>query len=134
MAKTASFVFHVFEKLWGAGTDTPRLMQVLRAVTRTLMENPGTTFAEIPLLLGNDTARSAMVAHLTNSSIGAFWESFNCKSVRAREDYADSTMNKVAGFLDEPMVRNIVSQSETTIDLREIMDQGKILLVKLCRF
>jgi hypothetical protein len=41
MAKTASFVHHVFEKLWGVGAENaPRLMQVLRAVTRTLMENP----------------------------------------------------------------------------------------------
>lgn len=46
MAKTASFVHHLFEKLWGVGTDTPRLMQVLRAVTRTLLDNPGTTLAE----------------------------------------------------------------------------------------
>nr|MDQ3958989.1 ATP-binding protein [Pseudomonadota bacterium] len=44
MAKTASFVSHAFEKIWGVGTDTPRLMQNLRAVTRTLIENPGTTF------------------------------------------------------------------------------------------
>jgi hypothetical protein len=74
MAKTASFVHHVFEKLWGVGTDTPRLMQVLRAVTRTLMENPGTTFAEIPLLFASDTVRRRLVANLTNDAIVSFWE------------------------------------------------------------
>ena len=131
MAKTASFVHHVFEKLWGVGTDTPRLMQVLRAVTRTLMENPGTTFAEIPLLFGSDVARAKMVGNVTNSSIVSFWEDFNLKSERARDEYANSTKNKVMSFLDEPIVRNIVSQSETTIDFRDIMDSGKILLIKL---
>jgi hypothetical protein len=50
-AKAANFVMHVFEKVWHVGTSTPQLSQVLRNVTRTLSENPGTTFAEIPLLL-----------------------------------------------------------------------------------
>jgi type IV secretory system conjugative DNA transfer VirD4/TraG family protein len=131
MAKTASFVHHVFERLWGVGTDTPRLMQVLRAVTRTLMENPGTTFAEIPLLFGSDAARAKMVGNVTNSSIVSFWEDFNLKSPRGRDDFTDSTKNKVMSFLDEPIVRTIVSQSETTIDFRKIMDSGKILLIKL---
>jgi hypothetical protein len=131
MSKTASFVHHVFEKLWGVGTDTPRLMQVLRALTRTLMENPGTTFAEIPLLFSRDSVRAKMVANLTNSSIVSFWEDYNGKSPRLREEYIESTKNKIMSFLDEPMVRNIVAQSETTIDCRHIMDSRKILLVKL---
>lgn len=40
-------------------------------------------------------------------------------------------MNKMNAFLDEPMIRNIVGQGETTIHFRRIMDSGKILLVKL---
>jgi hypothetical protein len=131
MAATASFVSHVFEKVWGAGTDTPRLMQNLRAVTRTLIENPGTTFSEIPLLYSNDTVRARMVDNLSNESIISFWEDYTRKNPRDRDLYIESTMNKVNAFLDEPMIRNIVAQSVTTISLRSIMDSGKILLVKL---
>jgi hypothetical protein len=132
MAATASFVSHVFEKVWSAGTDTPRLMQNLRAVTRTLIENnPEATFAEIPLLFSNETVRAKMVANLTNTAIVSFWEDYERKSQRDRDIYIESTMNKVNAFLDEPMIRNIVAQSKTTIDFRSIMDQGKILLVKL---
>jgi hypothetical protein len=61
MAKTASFVSHAFEKIWGVGTDTPRLMQNLRAVTRTLIENQG-TFVDIPLLYSNEVVRAKMIA------------------------------------------------------------------------
>jgi hypothetical protein len=131
MASTASFVSHVFEKVWGAGTDTPRLMQNLRAVTRTLIENPGTTFSEIPFLFSSDTVRVKMLANLTNFSIVSFWEDYERKSQRDRDFYIESTMNKVNAFLDEPMIRNIVAQSKTTIQFRHIMDSGKILLVKL---
>jgi hypothetical protein len=133
MAATASFVSHVFEKVWGAGTDTPRLMQNLRAVTRTLIENPGATatFSEIPLLFSNETVRAKMVANLTNTAIISFWEDYERKSQRDRNIYIESFMNKVNAFVDEPMIRNIVSQSETTINLRKIMDESKILLIKL---
>src|SRR5437762_13470057 len=48
VAKIASFVMHVFEKVWAVGPETPRLAQVLRNTTRLLIENPGMTFAEIP--------------------------------------------------------------------------------------
>lgn len=131
MAATASFVSHVFEKVWGAGVDTPRLMQNLRAVTRTLSENPGTTFSEIPLLYSNDTVRARMVDNLSNPSIISYWQDYERKTPRDRDIYLESTLNKVNAFLDEPMIRNIVSQSKTTVEFRTIMDSGKILLVKL---
>jgi hypothetical protein len=57
VAKVASFVMHVFEKVWAVGPETPRLAQVLRNTTRVLIENPGMTFAEIPLLLWDDVVR-----------------------------------------------------------------------------
>ncbi len=131
MAKTATFVSHVFEKIWGAGTDTPRLMQNLRAVTRTLIENPGTTLAEIPLLYSNEAVRVSMVDNLSNPSVISYWEDYQRKSERDRDIYLESTLNKVNAFLDEPMIRNIFAQEKTTIDFRTIMDSGKILLIKL---
>jgi hypothetical protein len=131
MAKTASFVSHTFEKIWGVGTDTPRLMQNLRAVTRTLIENPGTTFAEIPLLYSNDTVRKKMIANLSNPSIISYWEDYERMNKRDRYINLESTLNKVNAFLDEPMIRNIFAQSKTTLDFRNIMDTSKILLVSL---
>jgi hypothetical protein len=131
MAKTASFVSHAFEKIWGVGTDTPRLMQNLRAVTRTLIENPGTTFAEIPLLYSNDTVREKMVANLSNPSIISYWEDYERMNKRDRYINLESSLNKVNAFLDEPMIRNIFAQSKTTLDFRNIMDTSKILLVSL---
>lgn len=130
MAQTASFVSHVFEKVWGAGTNTPRLTQNLR-VTRTLLENPGTTFAEIPLLYSNDPVRAKMVDNLSNPSVISYWEDYERKSQRDRDTHIESTLNKVNAFLDDPMIRNVFAQAKTTVDFRSIMDSGKILLVKL---
>jgi hypothetical protein len=127
----SDFVYHIFQKIWNVGNETPRLMQVLRAITLTLIDNPGTTFAEIPLLFSNETIRRKMVSNLKNSAIVSFWESFERKTQRNKDEYIESTMNKVMGFLDEPIVRNIVSQQKTSVDFRRVIDSQKILLVKL---
>jgi len=132
IAATSSFVSHVFEKVWGAGTETPRLMMVLRAITRTLIENsPDATFTEIPLLLQHEGIRQVMAKSLTNSSISSFWEAYDHRSQRDRDELTASTLNKVVSFLDQDLIRNIVGQSKTTLNFREIMDEGKILLVSL---
>jgi hypothetical protein len=132
IAAVANFLSHVFEKVWGAGTETPRLMMVLRALTRTLIDNsPHATFTEIPLLFSDDAVRAKFVANLTNSSIASFWEGYNRRSQRDKDDLVASTLNKVLSFLDNEMIRHMVGQSRTTIDFRQVMDEGKILLVLL---
>jgi hypothetical protein len=130
-AATANSISHVFEKVFGTGVDkTPRLMQVLRAITRLLIDND-LTLAEIPLLFTSDALRAKMVANCTNSSIVSFWDGYNRRSQRDKDDLVASTMNKIMSFLDHDLLRLIVSQSKTTLDMRRILDEGKILLVSL---
>src|SRR5262249_39658906 len=66
MAAIASFISHLWETIWNSGTETPRLMQNLRAVTRTLTSNPGSSFADIPLLYSNEEVRARLVANVDN--------------------------------------------------------------------
>jgi hypothetical protein len=131
VAKVASFVMHVFEKVWQVGPETPRLAQVLRNITRVLIENLGMTFAEIPLLLWDDGVREKLVRRVTNTQTKLFWSQYNRKQPRDREELTASTLNKVDAYLSEPLIARIVSQSASTIDFRRIMDEGKILLVNL---
>lgn len=130
-AKTASFLMHLFEKIWNVGTETPRLQQVLRNISRTLLSNPGMTFAEIPLLLWDDTVRENLVSNVTNTQTQLFWQNYNAKSQRDKDELTASTMNKVDAYLNEPMISNIVSQANTSINFRQIMDSSKILLIQL---
>lgn len=131
MAATAAFISHVFETLWNTGFETPRLMQNLRAVTRTLIETPGATFAEIPLLYEHVAVRHHLLAQVTNPQILTFWEAYNRRTQREKDELSASTLNKVTAFLDEPMIRHILAQTKTTINFRTIMDESKILLVRL---
>jgi hypothetical protein len=104
---------------------------VLRNITRVLIENPGMTFAEIPLLLWEDGVREKLVRRLSNTQTKLFWAQYNRKTPRDRDELIASTMNKVDAYLTEPLIAKIVSQSTSTIDFRRIMDEGKILLVNL---
>jgi hypothetical protein len=131
IAKVASFVMHLFEAIWHVGPETPRLAQVLRNTTRVLIENPGMSFAEIPLLLWDDGVREKLVRRVSNSQSKLFFQQYNRKAPRDREELIASTMNKVDSYLNEPLVSRIVSQSASTINVRRIMDEGKILLVHL---
>lgn len=131
VAETGGFVMHVFEKVWGVGTETPLLSQVLRNITFTLIQNPGTTFAEISLLLQDATAREKLVEPVKNSQVKLFWQGYNKLKEREQMERTNSTLNKVDAFLTQPIIANIVGQSKTTINFREIMDTGKILLVQL---
>lgn len=131
VATTAGMVMHVFEKVWGVGTETPLLAQVLRNITFTLIQNPGMTFNEIPLLLQDETARGKLTRNLTNNQVRLFWQTFNRLRPADQLERTSSTLNKVDAFLTQPIIANIVGQPRTTIDFRKIMDEGKILLVQL---
>ena len=131
VAKVAAFIMHLFEAIWAVGPETPRLAQVLRNITRVLIENPGMTFAEIPLLLWDDGVREKLLRRVSTTQTKLFWQQYNKKQPREREELIASTMNKCDAYLNEPLVARIVSQSSSTIDFRRIMDEGKILLVHL---
>jgi hypothetical protein len=130
-AKIAGFVMHLFETIWSVGPETPRLAQVLRNTTRLLIENPGMTFAEIPLLLWDDGVREKLVRRVTNTQTKLFWSQYNKRTPRDRDELIASTINKCDAYLNEPLVSRIVSQAVSTIDFRRIMDEGKILLIRL---
>jgi hypothetical protein len=71
------------------------------------------------------------VRRATNTQTKLFFQQYNRKSPRDREELIASTMNKVDSYLNEPLVARIVSQASSTINVRRIMDEGKILLVHL---
>jgi hypothetical protein len=100
VAKVAAFVMHLFEAIWAVGPETPRLAQVLRNITRLLIENPGMTFSEIPLLLWDDGVREKLVRRVTNTQTKLFWQQYNRKDPRARDELISRTINKVDDYLN----------------------------------
>src|SRR6266700_181852 len=128
--KTIDQVIHVFEKLLGVSHETPLILEYLQNCTHTLIANPGYTMADIPLLLQDGACRKKLVAHVTDSDVQLFWRLHEQKKPADQSYDISSTLRRVRQFL-QPLSRPIVGQSASSIDIRKVMDEGKILLVKL---
>src|ERR1035437_222509 len=122
-------VIHIFQKIWESSWG-PQLEDLLRSCAYTLIDAQ-LTMLEIPQLLEDTRYRAGMVQRLTNPEVKRFWErEYNRWEERDQQTRRASTLNKVREFVLNPILRPIIGQN-STIDFRRVMDEGKILLVKL---
>jgi hypothetical protein len=128
--KVVDKVKHIFEKLLGVSTDTPLILEYLLNCTYTLIANPGYTMADIPLLLADKNCRQHLIANVTDSDVLLFWQHYEQMKPSEQIEQISSLRRRIREFL-QPLTRPIVGQNTTTIDLQNIMNEGKILLVKL---
>jgi len=134
-SRSVDGVVQTFKKVWGVGEDAswgPLLEDLLANVTHTLMAGEGMTMAEIPALLYKPNFRKRLVDSLENWVVRDFWE-YDWDPLRNEQQIRDrrSTTNKVRAFLRDPVLLHILGQTQTTVDFRAVMDERKILLVKL---
>lgn len=123
-------VNHIFERLFETGrSSTPRLAQYLRNCSHVMVMNH-LTLAEIPRLLTDDGFRRRLLQNVTDPRVRHFFNNYDRLKPAEREERADSTINKLDEILSA-LVRNIVGQVKSTINMGKIMDERKILLVKL---
>ncbi len=117
----------LFAYSWG-----PRLEHVLRHTLLTAMALPDSTFIELLLLLTNETFRNGVVEKLQDPILAQFWADLP-RSQRERYELISSTLNKISPFITDRSMRNIIGQPHNTVDLRQVMDEGKILFVNLSK-
>jgi len=129
----ASGLISVLKKIWSDFWG-PRLEHILRHSILTLLENPNNTILDIPRLLTNKDFRELAVRGLANQHVKEFWFSeFEKYSAWLRTEAVSPILNKMSQFLTNPPLRNIVGQKKNTFNMRNIMDEGKILIVNLAK-
>lgn len=114
----------------------PMFEHNMRNAMLTLMadkEHPG-TLVEIPRIFTDMEFQKYKVSKLTDPVVRAFWE----KEMAKTSDFHKSEMlgylvSKVGRFVENSMMRNIVGQPKSAFNFRDIMDNGKILLVNLAK-
>lgn len=130
-ALAAAGLVEVFKKLWPDDWG-PRLEHLLRNVVFTLLETPGSTFADIPPLLADRDYRDDLVASLTNGAVRDFWKNEYARySPAFRAVVIAPLQNKLGAMLTDPILRRILTEEGIQLDLRRIMDEGKVLIVNL---
>src|SRR5260370_34950271 len=88
--------------------------------------------AEIPLLFDDVPFRNKLLLNVTDINVHRFWKNYDDDTKTNKMDDKSSILNKLDEFL-LPTVRDIIGQQMSTINMRDIMDKGKILLVSLDR-
>jgi hypothetical protein len=108
--------------------------RILRNALLALLEIPGSSLVQIFPLLGDDRYRQTIIKQLRDPAVRRFWErEFADMPARLRSEAISPVLNKVGHFLSSPLLRNILGQARSTLDLREIMDSGGILSVNLSK-
>ncbi len=123
----------IFKKIW-ADSWGPRLEYVLRNTILSLMYAEGSTLLGINRMLTDKKYRNSVLENVHDPILKAFWtQEYENYPAKELPMIVSPIQNKVGQFLSNPIVRNILGQAHSTIDLREIMDKKKIFLVNLSK-
>jgi len=129
----ASGLIGVFQKLW-ADSWGPRLEYILRNAILALLETPGSTLLGVMRILIDKKYRIRVSNNITDPVVKAFWtEEFPKWNERVLQEVISPIQNKVGQFLTSPIIRNIVGQTKSSFDVRDIMDNKKILILNLAK-
>lgn len=128
-----SGLMSVFTKLW-PDAFSGRMEHILRNTLLALLENEGTTMLGILRMFGDDAYRSKIVSHVSDPVVRSFWETeYAGWSDKYRTEAVAAIQNKIGQLVATPLIRNIVGQVHSTLDIRHAMDSGKIVLVNLSK-
>ncbi|OGG90993.1 hypothetical protein A3E04_02040 [Candidatus Kuenenbacteria bacterium RIFCSPHIGHO2_12_FULL_42_14] len=129
----SSGLMGVFTKIW-ANMWSARMEYILNNCILALLDSPGNTLLGINRLLVDKEYRKKIVSKIKDPVVKAFWvEEYANYNERFRTEAIAPIQNKVGQFLSSAVIRNIVGQSKSTIDMREIMDNRKILILNLSK-
>jgi hypothetical protein len=119
----------LFADSWGI-----RLEYILRNSLLLLLDQPAATIADVLRLFHEPDFRKEAAARATNEQVRRFWTTeFEAYPGRFRAEAISPIENKLGSFLVDPFVSRILTAPTSTFDPRDVMDQGKMLLVNLAK-
>lgn len=117
------------------GIIGPRYEHWFRNAALTIMSDPaGASFIDIPQVFNDNDYSKAKLKYVTDQTVLDFWN----KEMAQTSDYHKSEVlgwfvSKFGAFLSNEMMRNIIGQTKSGFDLRDIMDNKKILLINISK-
>ena len=129
---TASELIGVLKRMfesWG-----PRLEYILRYSLLALLDYPDATMLDITRILTEKKFRQEVLRYVQDPVVRNFWTvEFASWNDKFAAEAVAPVLNKVGAFTANPLVRNIIGQPKSSFNVRQIMDERKILLVNLSR-
>jgi hypothetical protein len=129
----SSEVIGVLKRMFGESWG-PRLEYILRYTILALLDRPSTTMLDITRMLTDKKFRKETLVYCTDTVVLQFWNvEFASWNDKFQSEAIAPVLNKVGAFTANPVIRNIIGQPRSTFNIREIMDEGKILIVNLSK-
>lgn len=129
----SSEVIGVLKRMFGDSWG-PRLEYILRYTILALLDRPTTTMLDITRMLTDKKFRKETLTYCTDTVVLQFWNvEFASWTDKFQAEAIAPVLNKVGAFTANPVIRNIIGQPKSTFNIREIMDEGKILIVNLSK-
>jgi CxxC-x17-CxxC domain-containing protein len=129
----ASGLMGVFKKIW-PDVWSARMEYILNNCILALLEYPNSTLLGVNRMLADPEYRKKIVDKITDPVIKSFWvNEFARYTQRYEVEATAAIQNKIGQFISNPLIRNIIGQVKSKIDVRKAMDKGKILIANLSK-
>ncbi|MBI5728502.1 MAG: type IV secretion system DNA-binding domain-containing protein [Candidatus Magasanikbacteria bacterium] len=129
----AAGLMGIFKKIW-PDVWSSRMEYILNNTILGLLDYPGSTLLGINRLLADKAYRRRVIRKLKDPVVKAFWQNeFASYSEKYAQEAVAPIQNKIGQFLSASVIRNMVAQVKSTINVREIMDGQKIFVMNLSK-
>lgn len=123
----------IFTKIW-ANVWSARMEYILQNCILALLDTPGTTLLGIPRILVDKNYRERIIRNVKDPVVRSFWiHEYETWRDQFRNEAIVPIQNKVGQFLNTPFIRNIVGQPKSSLNIQEIMNEGKIFLANVSK-
>lgn len=136
MDRAAMDATEIFIKIFGDEIFGPRIQHYFRNGCLTLMEDEedGGTLIDVPRLFVDEAFMKYKTRKIKNPVVKSFWEhEYANTGDREKQEMIPYFSAKFGPFITNTTIRNIIGQPKSAFNLRDIMDNKKILLVNLSK-
>jgi len=132
----AMSALNIMIKMFGEEIFSPRLQDYFRNGCLTLMadDNQPGTIVDIVNLFTDEEYQMEKVAKVHNPTVKSWWiKVFGSMGQREKDEMIPYFAAKFGQFITNVTVRNTLGQSKSSFNIRQIMDEGKILIANLSK-
>jgi len=129
----AAGLMEVFKKIW-PDVWSARMEYILGNSILALLEYPNTTLLGVNRMLSDPEYRRKIIEKVKDPMVKSFWvNEFARYTQRYEVEATAAIQNKIGQLISNPLIRNIIGQVKSKIDIKELMDEGKILIANLSK-
>ncbi len=129
----AAGLMGVFKKIW-PDVWSARMEYILNNCILALLDYPNSTLLGVNRMLADPDYRQKVVEKIEDPVVKFFWvKEFARYTQRYEIEATAAIQNKVGQLISAPLIRNIIGQVKSSIDIRKVMDEGKILILNLSK-